>query len=170
MVPDGLMEGVVSEACGTEAAAEATREGREAARQEREEEEEEGGKWGWEWGKENGRQKGAYPLPVSQAGSQAGRQAGGLTGRDLEGRWSPKRAAVPILSVSSPRLRSFLPNSSRSWMFSNTWFSFSHLGFSGGARVVSLVAPLSILDLWGNAAPVVQLVNTPSLAPRCSFL
>ena len=166
MVPDGLMEGVVSEACGTEAAAEATREGREAARQEREEEEEEGGKWGWEWGKENGRQKGAYPLPVSQAG----RQAGGLTGRALEGRWSPKRTAVSILSVSSPRLRSFLPNSSRSWMFSNTWFSFSHLGFSGGARVVSLVAPLSILDLWGNAAPVVQLVNTPSLAPRCSFL
>ena len=76
---------------------------------------------------------------LSQAGrTLAASEVGlGQPRRSDKGRWSPKKAprSVSILSSSSP----FLPNSTPSsllpaaWMFSNTWFfSFPHLGFSGG--------------------------------------
>ena len=116
--------------------------------------------------------------------SQPARQAGSLGGRTLaasevgQGKVEPQKSAE--VGLYPFFLFPFLPNSTRpSLLFFPLPGCFQTLGSSrfliwalaaAAARVVSLVAPLSILDLWGNAAPVVQLVNTPSLAPRCSFL
>ena len=62
----------------------------------------------------------------------AGERAGSLGGRQATSRRLAEAVPNPNSFHSFVRFLSKFSRPSRSWMFSNTWFSFSHLGFSGG--------------------------------------
>ena len=62
----------------------------------------------------------------------AGEQASSLGGRQAATRRLVEAVSIPNSFPSFVRFLSKFSRPSRSWMFSNTWFSFSHLGFSGG--------------------------------------
>ena len=114
-IPGGLMEGVVSEACGTAVASARGKAGRRA------------GNGDGNGGRGMGGKKGPTR---SKAGRRASRQPRRLAGNLAEvGGGGIYPQLFPSFFV---RFLSKFSRPSRSWMFSNTWFSFSHLGFSGG--------------------------------------